>query len=50
MSEKPGINDWEALAAKQLRGRSLDALNWDTPEGIKVKPLYFLMVLIVIFK
>ena len=40
MPEKPGVKDWEELAAKQLRGRSLDALNWDTPEGIKVKPLY----------
>ncbi len=40
MSDKPGIKDWEELAAKQLRGKSLDSLNWDTPEGIQVKPLY----------
>ncbi len=40
MSEKPGIKEWEALAAKQLRGKSLDDLVWETPEGISVKPLY----------
>jgi len=40
MSEKPGIKQWEELASKQLRGKPLDSLNWDTPEGIQVKPLY----------
>ena len=40
MSDKPGIKDWEELATKQLRGKPLDSLNWDTPEGIQVKPLY----------
>ena len=32
--------DWEKLAAKELKDRSLDALTWMTPEGIQVKPLY----------
>ncbi|MBL4807414.1 MAG: hypothetical protein JKY31_09005, partial [Rhodobacteraceae bacterium] len=32
--------DWKALAEKELRGRSLDDLNWETPEGITVKPVY----------
>jgi methylmalonyl-CoA mutase len=32
--------DWEELAAKELRGRSLDDLTWHTPEGIDVQPLY----------
>lgn len=32
--------DWEALAEKELRGRPLDDLTWDTLEGIPVKPLY----------
>jgi len=40
MSEKPGIAQWKELAAKQLRGKSLDELNWETPEGVEVKPLY----------
>lgn len=31
---------WKALAEKELRGKPLDDLEWDTPEGIKVKPLY----------
>ena len=32
--------DWAALAEKELRGRPLEDLNWDTLEGIEVKPLY----------
>ena len=40
MSEKPDIGKWEELANKQLRGRELDDLKWDTPEGIQIKPLY----------
>ncbi|ARE39885.1 Methylmalonyl-CoA mutase [Rhodovulum sp. P5] len=31
---------WAEMAAKELRGRSLDDLTWETPEGIAVKPLY----------
>ncbi len=34
------IDDWAELAAKELRGKPLDALNWTTLEGITVKPLY----------
>ncbi len=34
------MNDWKALAEKELRGKPLEALDWDTPEGIKVKPVY----------
>jgi len=42
MSEfpKPSHKAWNDLAEKELRGRSLDDLVWDTPEGIAVKPLY----------
>ncbi|HHE74872.1 MAG TPA: methylmalonyl-CoA mutase, partial [Desulfobacteraceae bacterium] len=40
MTDKPDIKQWEELANKQLRGRTLDDLKWDTPEGIQVKPLY----------
>jgi len=29
--------DWEALAAKEVKGKSLD---WLTPEGLRIKPLY----------
>lgn len=31
---------WEALATRQMQGRSPDELVWQTPEGIAVKPLY----------
>src|SRR6478672_6077650 len=32
--------DWEKLAAKELRDKPLESLDWTTPEGIVVKPLY----------
>ncbi|NDR56012.1 methylmalonyl-CoA mutase [Aliiruegeria sabulilitoris] len=32
--------DWAELATKELRGKPLGALTWETLEGIKVKPLY----------
>ena len=31
---------WRELASRQLRGRTLQDLTWETPEGIAVKPLY----------
>jgi methylmalonyl-CoA mutase len=31
---------WAKLAAKELRGRTLDSLTWNTLEGIPVQPLY----------
>ncbi|MCT8159741.1 methylmalonyl-CoA mutase [Pseudoruegeria sp. SHC-113] len=31
---------WETLAEKELRGRPLEDLTWQTPEGIAVKPVY----------
>ena len=41
MSEKkPGFGDWQALAAKEMKGRDASSLVWRTPEGIDVKPLY----------
>jgi len=40
MSEHPDVQEWKDLATKQLRGKPLEDLDWDTPEGIKVSPLY----------
>jgi methylmalonyl-CoA mutase len=40
MAEHPDLQKWKELAAKQLRGKPLEDLNWNTPEGIQVKPLY----------
>ena len=31
---------WAEIAEKELRGRPLEDLTWDTLEGIKVKPIY----------
>ena len=40
MSKKYNINDWNELTIKELKGKSKSSLDWETPEGIKVKPLY----------
>jgi methylmalonyl-CoA mutase len=42
MSDRdPTLDDWRALAAKDLRGADVDErLTWHTPEGIDVKPVY----------
>jgi methylmalonyl-CoA mutase len=40
MSQHPDFQKWEDLAGKLMKGKSLDALNWQTPEGIGIKPLY----------
>ena len=34
------FSDWTEEAKRLLKGKSLDSLNWNTPEGIKIKPLY----------
>ena len=40
MSEHPDIEKWIGQAAKEMRGKPVESLNWHTPEGITVKPLY----------
>ncbi|EMD82760.1 Methylmalonyl-CoA mutase [Pacificimonas flava] len=37
VTDKPGTQDWQAAADKEVKGRDLD---WQTPEDITVKPLY----------
>jgi methylmalonyl-CoA mutase len=37
MTDKPTLEDWNALAAKEVKGRDL---TWHTPEGFAIKPLY----------
>ena len=39
-ANEPTLEQWKALAEKELRGRASEELVWETPEGIKVKPLY----------
>jgi methylmalonyl-CoA mutase len=36
----PALDKWEALAEAELKGKPLASLDWQTPEGITVKPLY----------
>ena len=40
MAEHPEISKWGELATQQLKGGSLEALSWMTPEGIEIKALY----------
>ena len=40
MSQHPKKEKWEQIASKQMKGKSVDTLDWMTPEGIKVKALY----------
>ena len=40
MAVQSNKEKWIDLATKQLRGKPLESLDWETPEGIKVKPLY----------
>ncbi|MDD5167351.1 MAG: methylmalonyl-CoA mutase [Syntrophales bacterium] len=40
MTEHSQMKKWSELALKELRGKPLEALNWATPEGINVKPIY----------
>lgn len=40
MSQHPDFQKWEELAGKLMKGKPLDSLNWQTPEGIGIKPLY----------
>ena len=37
---EPDLDRWRELATKDLKGADPDTLEWQTPEGIAVKPLY----------
>ncbi|MCR9257931.1 MAG: methylmalonyl-CoA mutase [Alphaproteobacteria bacterium] len=38
--EKPSQEAWAAAAEKELKGKPIDGLTRETPEGLKIKPLY----------
>ncbi|MEF8722294.1 methylmalonyl-CoA mutase [Candidatus Accumulibacter phosphatis] len=40
LADSSNLDDWKKAAAKALRGAELETLNWVTPEGVVVKPLY----------
>ncbi len=37
---KKSLDDWRERAEKECRGRPVDDLDWHSPEGITIKPLY----------
>ena len=37
---KRTLDDWRELAVKECKGKPVEDLTWETPEGIAVKPLY----------
>lgn len=34
------MDEWRQKARKELKGKPLESINWETPEGILVKPVY----------
>ena len=40
MAQHPDLSKWKELASKELRAKPVESLNWKSPEGILVKPLY----------
>ncbi len=40
MTEHQQMKKWKETAQKELKGRPLESLTWETPEGISVKPVY----------
>ncbi|WP_022850296.1 methylmalonyl-CoA mutase [Limisalsivibrio acetivorans] len=38
--KKPTFSEWESKAAKEIKKDDVSSMQWNTPEGIKVKPLY----------
>ena len=39
-STAQSMKSWQDLAARELSGDPADTLEWATPEGISIKPLY----------
>jgi len=40
VSNHPNYEKWKEAAAKELKGKPLETLTWETPEGIRIKPIY----------
>jgi methylmalonyl-CoA mutase len=40
VTKHPQTKKWKESAIRELKGRPLESLNWETPEGIIVKPIY----------
>ena len=39
-TKTPNLDDWRGLAREELKGRDATDLEWQTAEGITIKPLY----------
>jgi len=39
-NKHPLFKKWKEAALKELKGRPLESLDWETPEGIRVRPIY----------
>ena len=40
MTAHQNMKEWKEAALRELKGKPLESLNWATPEGIVVKPIY----------
>jgi len=40
MADKADVARWREAATKELKGKDAEALAWETPEGMRIKPLY----------
>jgi methylmalonyl-CoA mutase len=40
VSINPQMKQWNENAFRELKGKPVESLNWETPEGIVVKPIY----------
>jgi len=40
MSKRADLEKWREFAKSELKGRDPESLVWETPEGIRIKPLY----------
>ena len=38
--DKADLEAWRELARQELRGQEPESLEWETPDGIRIKPLY----------
>jgi len=38
--KQASVEEWTALATKQMKGKDPSELTWNTPEGIDIKPFY----------
>ena len=40
MSRAADLDRWRSAAKAELKGKDVEALAWETPEGLRIKPLY----------